>query len=62
MINHQVDRTKWAKMSLIDQMGNISSEVGRAIIEVSNHLNFNLQSLYALHEELCMIQKKSGML
>ena len=31
MITYQVDRTKWAKMSIFDQMGNISSEVGRAI-------------------------------
>jgi len=31
MISYQVDRTKWAKMSIFDQMGNISSEVGRAI-------------------------------
>jgi hypothetical protein len=31
MITYQVDRVKWSKMSLFDQMGNISSEVGRAI-------------------------------
>ena len=31
MINYQVDRVKWSKMSIFDQMGNISSEVGRAI-------------------------------
>ncbi len=31
MISYQVDRAKWAKMSIFDQMGNISSEVGRAI-------------------------------
>ena len=26
-----VDRERWARLSLIEQMGNISSEVGRAI-------------------------------
>jgi hypothetical protein len=26
-----INRERWAKLSLIDQMGNISSEVGRAI-------------------------------
>ena len=31
MITYQVDRARWAKMSIFDQMGNISSEVGRAI-------------------------------
>jgi hypothetical protein len=31
MITYQVDRIKWSKMSIFDQMGNISSEVGRAI-------------------------------
>ena len=27
----QIDREKWAALSLIEQMGNIGSEVGRAI-------------------------------
>jgi len=31
MMSYQIDRAKWAKMSIFDQMGNISSEVGRAI-------------------------------
>lgn len=31
MIAYQVDRIKWSKMSIFNQMGNISSEVGRAI-------------------------------
>lgn len=31
MIAYQVDRAKWSRMSIFDQMGNISSEVGRAI-------------------------------
>jgi len=29
---YRVDREKWAQYSLVEQMGNISSEVGRAII------------------------------
>jgi len=29
---YQVDRERWAKMTIIEQMGNIGSEVGRAII------------------------------
>ena len=31
MIEYRVDRDKWSSMSILDQMGNISSEVGRAI-------------------------------
>ena len=27
----EIDRAKWASLSLVDQMGNIGSEVGRAI-------------------------------
>ena len=37
MITYQVDRAKWAKMSLLEQMGNISSEVGRAINAKKQH-------------------------
>ena len=29
---YQVDRERWAKMTINEQMGNIASEVGRAII------------------------------
>jgi len=29
---YQVDRERWAKMTINEQMGNIGSEVGRAII------------------------------
>ncbi|OGL30011.1 hypothetical protein A3D14_01370 [Candidatus Saccharibacteria bacterium RIFCSPHIGHO2_02_FULL_47_12] len=29
MSNYTVDRTKWQKLSIFDQMGNIYSEVGR---------------------------------
>lgn len=32
MSNYQVDRTRWAKMTIQEQMGNIGSKVGRAII------------------------------
>ena len=31
MSSYRVDRTKWAKMNIFEQMGNIGSEVGRAI-------------------------------
>ena len=31
MSSYQVDRAAWARMSIIEQMGNIGSEVGRAI-------------------------------
>lgn len=31
MSSHQVDRQAWAQLSLNEQMGNIGSEVGRAI-------------------------------
>jgi hypothetical protein len=31
MLNYQIDRNRWAQMSIFEQMGNIGSEVGRAI-------------------------------
>lgn len=31
MNNYQVDRAKWQQLDLLDQMGNIGSEVGRSI-------------------------------
>lgn len=31
MAGYQVDREKWAQLSFCEQMGNVSSEVGRAI-------------------------------
>ena len=31
MIHYRVDKNKWSKMSIFDQMGNLASEVGRAI-------------------------------
>ena len=31
MNNYQVDRDQWAQLSIFEQMGNIGSEVGRAI-------------------------------
>lgn len=31
MSNYQVDRAKWAQLTLFEQLGNISSEVGRTI-------------------------------
>ncbi len=32
----EINRQKWAKLSFLEQMGNISSEVGRAINSRSN--------------------------
>jgi hypothetical protein len=32
----EIDGEKWARLSLVEQMGNISSEVGRAIISRDN--------------------------
>ena len=31
MSNHRIDRNQWAQLSIYEQMGNIGSEVGRAI-------------------------------
>jgi hypothetical protein len=31
MSDYQVDREKWSKMNILEQMGNIGSEVGRSI-------------------------------
>ena len=31
MSSYRVDREKWAQLDILEQMGNISSEVGRAI-------------------------------
>lgn len=37
MSGYQVDRNKWHKLSLLEQMGNIGSEVGRTYIAVRQH-------------------------
>ena len=31
MASYEIDRERWAQLSIFEQMGNISSEVGRAI-------------------------------
>ena len=31
MANYEIDRSRWAALSFFEQMGNVSSEVGRAI-------------------------------
>lgn len=31
MANYQMDRERWAQLTIYEQMGNVSSEVGRAI-------------------------------
>jgi hypothetical protein len=31
MANYEIDRQRWAQMSIYEQLGNVSSEVGRAI-------------------------------
>ena len=31
MANYEIDRRRWAALSFFEQMGNVSSEVGRAI-------------------------------
>ncbi|MDR3071970.1 MAG: hypothetical protein LBU41_00570 [Clostridiales Family XIII bacterium] len=31
MSDYQIDRARWAELSISEQMGNIGSEVGRAI-------------------------------
>jgi hypothetical protein len=44
MISYQIDRAKWAKMSIFDQMGNISSEVGRAINAKKNNNTVDMEN------------------
>jgi len=36
MSDYGIDRTKWAELSILEQMGNIGSEVGRAIENQKN--------------------------
>ena len=31
MANYEIDRERWAQLSIYEQLGNVSSEVGRAI-------------------------------
>ena len=31
MANYEIDRQRWAQLSIYEQLGNVSSEVGRAI-------------------------------
>lgn len=44
MISYQIDRAKWAKMSIFDQMGNISSEVGRALNAKKNNNTVDMEN------------------
>ncbi len=44
MITYQVDRLRWSKMSIMEQMGNISSEVGRAINAKKQNNKQNLEN------------------
>lgn len=37
MSSYTIDRVKWTKMSIFDQMGNISSEVGRSFNAKRKH-------------------------
>ncbi len=37
MNNYQIDRERWARFNILEQMGNIGSEVGRSIIAWRNH-------------------------
>ncbi len=37
MNNYQIDRERWSKFTILEQMGNIGSEVGRSIIAWRNH-------------------------
>lgn len=37
MSNYQIDRVKWAELSLFEQMGNIGSEVGRSVSAYERH-------------------------
>lgn len=39
MNNYQVDRSRWNKMTICEQMGNIGSEVNRAIMAKRNDDN-----------------------
>lgn len=40
MTTHTVDRDRWAKMTLFEQMGNIGSEVGRTLKAKKNGQDF----------------------
>ena len=37
MINYAIDRKRWSKLSIFDQMGNIYSEVGRTFKAKQDH-------------------------
>jgi len=37
MDNYKIDRERWARLTFYEQMGNIGSEVGRAIIAHRNN-------------------------
>src|ERR1035437_3730672 len=47
MSDYQIDRTRWAKMDILNQMGNIGSEVGRAIAAKKRHDEVRFNSALA---------------
>ena len=46
MSNHEFDRQKWAALSLFEQMGNIGSEVGRAMSAMRRGDDASLSGAY----------------
>jgi hypothetical protein len=53
MSNHVFDKSAWARMSLFEQMGNIGSEVGRAL--AAKHRGDEDSSRAALYRGLDLI-------
>lgn len=46
MISHSFDREKWAKLTLFEQLGNIGSEVGRAMNAIRRNDETSLQGAF----------------
>jgi len=46
MSSHEFDRTKWAKLDVFNQMGNIGSEVGRALTAKRQRRPERMQSAF----------------
>lgn len=59
MNNHVFDRNSWAKMDIFNQMGNIGSEVGRALKAKRSGDNVSMQA--AFYRGLDLIDETSNL-
>ena len=59
MSNHDFDQVAWSKMSMFEQMGNIGSEVGRALAAKRQHNEKRMEASF--YRGLDLIDATAGL-